>query len=169
MLTGIIGFVLGRVLSGCKFYPGHFPYRLYHFEKDGTIYEKIKIRKWQNKVIDMSRIFPSLMPTKKLDKDICKKLPILIKETCISEMIHYMLCISGLYCLVIWEGIGGVIVTLIYEILGNLPYIIIQRYNRPRLTKLLKRYKQRDQHLKAKYTEGEKNKYEYSDIELQHG
>lgn len=169
MSIGIIGFVLGRFLSRLKFYPEHFPYKLYKFEKDGMIYDNIKIRKWQNKMIDMSRIFPKLMPTKKLDKDIHKKLPVLIKETCVSEMIHYMLSIAGLYCLVIWKGTGGVVVTLIYEILGNLSYIIIQRYNRPRLTKLLERYEQREQHLKTKYMEGELTGYEYSGTQLQHG
>ena len=37
----------------------------------------------------------------------------------------------------IWPGAGGVLITVIYIVLGNLPFIIIQRYNRPRLQKLL--------------------------------
>ena len=36
----------------------------------------------------------------------------------------------------IWPGAGGIIVTVIYILLGNLPFIIIQRYNRPRLQRL---------------------------------
>lgn len=147
---GIVGFIIGRVLSVCKFHPDTFPYKLYRFEKDGTVYDKIKIHKWQNKVIDMSRIFTKLMPTKKLDKKVHSKLPVLIQETCIAEMTHHMLSIAGLYCLSIWKGIGGIIVTLIYITLGNLPYILIQRYNRPRFIKLLERYEARERLLKSR-------------------
>ena len=34
-------------------------------------------------------------------------------------------------------GTGGAVVTAIYILFGNLPFLIIQRYNRPRLQKLL--------------------------------
>ena len=54
-----------------------------------------------------------------------------------AEMIHFLLSLSGLACLVIWPGAGGIILTMVYILLGNLPFIIIQRYNRPRLQKLL--------------------------------
>jgi glycosyl-4,4'-diaponeurosporenoate acyltransferase len=30
----------------------------------------------------------------------------------------------------------GVCITIIYIVLGNLPFIVVQRYNRPRLQKL---------------------------------
>lgn len=33
-------------------------------------------------------------------------------------------------------GVGGVCITIIYIVLGNLPFIVVQRYNRPRLQKL---------------------------------
>ena len=85
----------------------------------------------------MSRIFPFLMPAKKLTADTFADLPRMIQETCVAEMIHFLLSLSGLACLVIWPGAGGIILTLVYILLGNLPFIIIQRYNRPRLQKLL--------------------------------
>lgn len=47
-----------------------------------------------------------------------------------AEMIHVLLSLTGLGCLVIWQGIGGVLVTAVYILLGNLPFILIQRYNR---------------------------------------
>ena len=64
-------------------------------------------------------------------------LPRMIQETCVAEMIHVLLSLTGLGCLVIWQGIGGVLVTAVYILLGNLPFILIQRYNRPRLQRLL--------------------------------
>ena len=46
------------------------------------------------------------------------------------------LSLLGLDMLWIWPGAGGITVTVIYILLGNLPFIIIQRYNRPRLQRL---------------------------------
>ena len=52
-----------------------------------------------------------------------------------AECIHLLLPLAGLYCLRLWPGAGGVIVALLY-FLGNLPFVLIQRYNRPRLQRL---------------------------------
>ena len=38
--------------------------------------------------------------------------------------------------LFIWPGVGGIVAALVYIFVGNLPFVIIQRYNRPRLQKL---------------------------------
>ena len=63
----------------------------------------------------------------------------MIEETCVAELTHGLLCIAGLVLLAIWPGTGGVILTVIYIVFGNLPFLLIQRYNRPRLQKLLAR------------------------------
>ena len=101
------------------------------------------MRKWQTKVLDMSKIFPKIIPQKKINGDLQDSLPLMIKETCIAELIHWILFIPVLYCLSLWEGLGGVIIVTLYE-LFNIPYIMIQRYNRPRLINTLKRMKRRD-------------------------
>lgn len=61
IITGIVAFFVGRLLPKMWFRPDLFPYRSYKFEKDGQIYDKLKIRKWQNKVPDMSRILTKLL------------------------------------------------------------------------------------------------------------
>ena len=76
------------------------------------------------------------MPIKRF-KDYSKdKVKILIKETCVAEMTHFIVCLCGFYCTEIWECIGGIVLSLIYTLL-NVPFIIIQRYNRPILKGLL--------------------------------
>ena len=71
----------------------------------------------------------------------------MIQETCVAEIVHIAVSILGLRCLWMWPGAGGVTVTVIYILLLNLPFILIQRYNRPRLIrlqqKLLSRKKQK--------------------------
>lgn len=70
------------------------------------------------------------MSRKRLDQN--NQIPILIKETCIAEATHVLAAILGFGCVFIWEGIGGWIVSIAF-LLFNLPFVIIQRFNRPRL------------------------------------
>lgn len=142
--VGIGSFFLGRLLPYEQIREDRFPFSAYEFEHRGSVYERLGIRHWYNRVPDMSRIFPGLIPQKRLDGTMSEKLPLLIKETCIAELIHAMLAVAALYCLVIWDGIGGVIVTALFE-LGNLPYILIQRYNRPKLMRLYQRARKREE------------------------
>ena len=138
-ITGAIGFFLGRLLPKKWFQPDGFLFRCREFEKNGKLYEKIKVRHWQNRLPDMSRILRWAMPSKKLEGDYAQKLPVMLEETCVAEFIHLLMCVTGLYSFHLWPGIGGVTVYLIYVTVFNLPYIVIQRYNRPRLLKLYSR------------------------------
>ena len=87
----------------------------------------------------MSRLFKKLMPEKKLTQKTAQDLPLMIQETCVAELTHGLLCFAGLALLKIWRGPGGVILTVIYIVFGNLPFLLIQRYNRPRLVRLYER------------------------------
>lgn len=140
---GMLAFFIGRVIPKSWINPDMFPYKIQNFENNGGIYEHFGVREWQNKVLDMSKIFPKIIPPKKISDNLQDTLPLMIKETCIAELIHWILFIPVLYCLTLWEGIGGVIIVTLYE-LFNIPYIIIQRYNRPRLINTLKRMEKRN-------------------------
>lgn len=141
--VGMLAFFAGRFIPKSWINPDIFPYKTCRFENDGCFYEQFGVRKWQTKVLDMSKIFPKIIPQKKINGDLQDSLPLMIKETCIAELIHWILFIPVLYCLSLWEGLGGVIIVTLYE-LFNIPYIMIQRYNRPRLINTLKRMKRRD-------------------------
>jgi len=134
-LLSFISFLVGRILPKSWFQENVFLYRAFPFENEGRIYEKLHIRKWQNKLLDMSRIFPMLMPAKKMNAENRSDIFIMIRETRIAEFTHMILGISGFLCLFLWRGAGGMIVSLLYCI-GNIPFIMIQRYNRPRLEKV---------------------------------
>ena len=136
--TGIVAFFVGRILPKKWFRADLFPYRPLKFEDSGRFYDKFGVRKWQNKVPDMSTIMSFLIPSKKLPQTLTSEsVKAMLTENCIAEWIHYLLAVLGFGCVFIWENIGGWIVSALYAI-GNLPYIIIQRYNRPKIVKLLK-------------------------------
>ncbi len=139
---GIISFLLGRILPKGWFSPTAFPYKLFKWERNGAIYDCLNIRKWQNLVPDMSKLFKRWMPPKKLNGlPNAEAIELMLQETCIAEFTHGWLSLAGLACLWLWPGLGGIVVTVLYIFVGNLPYILIQRYNRPRLTKLLNKIK----------------------------
>lgn len=139
-LLGVMGFLLGRALPKAWFSYERAPFRALSWEKNGRVYTKLGIGRWQSRVPDMSRLFPKLMPSKSLEK-----LPdqpgllLMIQETCVAETVHALLCVLGLYCLRLWRGVGGAVFYLVYAALGNLPFILIQRYNRPRLVRMYRR------------------------------
>lgn len=140
----IAGFIAGRLLPGRWFHWDRFPYKTRPFEQDGRIYLKLRVTKWKDRAPDMSRIFPRLMPPKKLRGRMQPEdLVVMLRENCIAEMIHLLLIFAALPCIAIWPA-GGTILFLAYAVLGNLPFIIIQRYNRPRLVCLYKRLLRED-------------------------
>lgn len=140
--TGLLSFIIGRLLPKRWFHADWFPFRSCGFEQDGLLYERLKIKSWQNKLPDMSRILPGTMPRKQLRLSETNQLPRMIQETCIAELTHAVLCVTGLYCIRLWNCSSGIILA-ICNVLGNLPFILIQRYNRPRLVRLQKRIEQK--------------------------
>ena len=134
--AGTVGFFFGRLISQWPIKPDRGWFRSFAIERNGKIYEKLNIHKWQAKVPDMSRVFPKLMPPKNLRGDYMQRLPVMIQETCVAELTHIVVSLLGLPCLWIWPGMGGVVVTAVFILLLNVPYILIQRYNRPRLMRL---------------------------------
>ena len=137
---GVLSFVLGRLVPKTWFDYTRFPYRPFAFERDGRVYESLGIARWQSRVPDMSRIFPKLMPPKKMPlRPDGQTLLVMIRETCAAEATHALLILAGLGVIAIWPGAWSVLLYLVYAIFGNLIFIFIQRYNRPRLVRLYER------------------------------
>ena len=98
---------------------------MHGFEKNGRLYEKFGIRRWKDKLPDMSRIFPFMMPAKNGFADV---------ETRVAEFVHAAIAVLGFPCIFI-GGAAGTVIWILWA-LGNIPFIMVQRYNRPRLEKL---------------------------------
>ena len=137
---GIAAYPVGRIISKFDLDPECFPFREQAWELGGKIYEKLHIKKWQSRVPDVSQVLHRWMPRKRLHVGVtAETVRTMISETCTAEVIHDLLNLAGLRLLGLWTGAGGVIVYLIYVLFGNLPFILVQRYNRPRLKVLLTR------------------------------
>ena len=140
--SGLLVFLIGRVFPRKWINPNIFYFRAWKWEKEGKVYEKVSIKKWKTKWPDFSNIitklFPKIMPKKRLDMGAVEKLPILIKESCVAEATHTICFFLGFIPIAIWPGVASAVLSVLWA-LTHIPPIIIQRYNRPRFKEALKR------------------------------
>ncbi len=122
------------------------PFKPFKWEKNGKVYDKISIRKWKSKVPDMSRFLKFLLPKRVVSGTTSSDLRALIKETCVAEIVHTALMILSLAVFFICPGVEGwVLYGLCF--FGNLPFIFIQRYNRPQYIIAEERLARREERL----------------------
>ena len=134
LCMGVVVFLIGRLLPRRWIREDKFPYKSFRFEKNGEIYHKIKIMQWKTKLPDasliISKFLPKFLPAKRLENQ--KKIPVLIKETCVAEATHSVAAILGFIPVFIWGGVGAWLSAILF-FAYNLPYVLMQRFNRPRL------------------------------------
>ncbi len=122
------------------------PLKPFKWEKNGKVYDRLAIRKWKGRVPDMSKILKFLLPKQIRSGVTSKDLKALIKETCVAELVHEALILLSAAVLFICPGVQGVLLFVLC-IAGNLPFIIIQRYNRPQYIKAERRLRNREERL----------------------
>ena len=140
---GLISFAIGQSLPRRWFDFEAFPYRDFAWEKKGKIYNRVRVHRWKDWVPDMSRFVPFMVKKKAALARTPEAMARLIRETCVAEVVHWGLiaivspiiaCASG--------GTLGAVLGTAYGV-GNLSFVIIQRYNRPRLREILRRMEER--------------------------
>ena len=147
VVLALLAHPLGQALPA-RFRPDRFPFRPRKWEKNGRVYTKLAVDRWKTLVPDMSRLFPDMVK-KQLPADTgaitAAQAASLVQETCRAEVVHTASCLLGLAFLWLWPGWGGVIMLAVWVLLANLPFILIQRYNRPRLVRLAALLQKREQ------------------------
>jgi len=141
-VMGIIGLIIGRIVSRDRIDMDRFPYKLYKWENGGKTYNKIGINRWKDVIPDVSVYLKSVFP-KRLDSSQDKKdveyYMIFAKETCVSEFVHTVLMLAAPVFYAVNKSVSwGVWTTIIY-FFGNIPFMLVQRYNRPRLISIAKK------------------------------
>ncbi len=136
IVIGILSNPIGSLIKREKIDYNSFPYRIHSFEQGGKIYDKIGIRFWKDKVPDMSNFLKNLVKKEIRRSSSAADILRQIQETCVAEMIHFVLILLSLPILIYWKSKWAVLFEAIYILILNLPFILIQRYNRPRLIKL---------------------------------
>lgn len=120
------------------FNPENKMYKIKSWEKNGNFYTKfLKIKKWKDKLPQYvsKNGFSKRNLKKNLNKDYISRF---ILETCRAEWNHLMCCMYFIISFFVNSRIYAIIFSILAIIL-NIPFLIIQRYNRIRLYKLLNR------------------------------
>ncbi len=143
-VIGILAHYIGESLPRCWFNEEKFPYKPMNFEKNGKIYDRIGIKKWKEKLPDMSRVMRDMLPKKISYGATGESVGALIKETCVAECMHCGLSVLSFGIYFIWKNYIGILLVAVFIVL-NTPFILIQRYNRPHLIKLKKRLLKREE------------------------
>ena len=68
---------------------------------------------------------------------------VLVQETCVAECVHWALTLLSAGIFFLWRSGWAALLWLVYNVLGNVSFIVIQRYNRPRLQKLAEKTRRR--------------------------
>ena len=123
-----IRLVIGNVMAGIKlsnFNPEAWRFRECRFEK--KLYKAIRVKKWKK-----------LAPTydNSLFDVTNNSVDAVIGETCRAESVHWMCIAASLASItftMIFGSLAAFLITGIAGALFDLMFVIIQRYNRPRL------------------------------------
>lgn len=114
------------------------------FEGRGTIYQKIfHIQKWKDFLPDGGKINRFGFEKSRLVSKNESYLNDFILETLRAELIHWFGILSSLVFLWIYAYPKNILIFSI-AILVDIPFIMIQRYNRPRLQRIVKHIRRKN-------------------------
>ncbi len=112
-------------------------FKPFAFEKNGQIYRRLfRVHRWKKYLPDGAAISKKGYRKKKLPPPQPDNLEKFLLESCRAEMTH-LIAIFPFWVFIFIGSPLIVVLMLIYALLINLPCIIAQRYNRPRLARLL--------------------------------
>ena len=132
---GILSHFAGNAMPRRWFDPEKSPWRSFSWEKNGKIYRKLKIHKWKDKLPDASKCCNDMVRKEVSQQPTAEELDLLARETCVAELIHFLLMFCSIPVVFICPNAWGWVIFAVYS-LSNLPFMMIQRYNRPRLVKM---------------------------------
>jgi glycosyl-4,4'-diaponeurosporenoate acyltransferase len=114
----------------------HF-FQAHPWEEEGKLYQRLfNVRSWKHLIPDGSKAYKHAYSIKHLASSELSHLKRWLKESVRSELCHwFMILPAPLFFL--WNSIKGGWLMVLYAFLNNLVPIILQRFNRPRMRRLL--------------------------------
>lgn len=124
-------------LSIDRFDPDAPVYKTFAWEKSGEIYDKLfKVRSWKKYIPCGSKLYPDTFSLQNLVSADFEYLTLWLKESCRAEFCHWMMMVPGFFFF-LWNSVSGGWFMVFYAVSNNLIPIILQRFNRPRIRRLI--------------------------------
>lgn len=134
--TTLYHFVMRLAVGGLVPHSFHYTDKFFAekpFEK--ALYKALKVKKWK-------RFMPSYNPDSYSIKNDSDWLEIIADTTCRNEIIHLVICLLSFVPVSFTVFFGAAAVFIITSVLGcmfDMIFVIMQRYNRPRVVKIINR------------------------------
>ncbi|MGK7379179.1 glycosyl-4,4'-diaponeurosporenoate acyltransferase [Planococcus sp. 1R117A] len=112
-------------------------FRSFRFERNGELWQQLfRIKGWKGHLPDGSMFFPSAYNKQALHGHDSPSLAEFVVESRRAELTHWLVMLPApLFWL--WNPAGAFWMNVAYAFFFNIPFIITQRYNRPRLERLI--------------------------------
>lgn len=133
----LIAYCMTR-LPSTSLHPDAWLYRPRSWERDGDIYQTLlRIRRWKG-WLPSGGVWFKGFDMRSVDSRDAAYLYRWRVETCRAELAHWLqIAVAPLFML--WNPPVAGIVIMIYALAANLPCLLVQRHNRPRLAHILRR------------------------------
>ena len=116
----------------------NFYFKEHSFERDGKFYEQVFfVKRWKKFLPDGGATLGGGYAKKNLTDFSEENLNQFLIESCRAEFTH-VIAIFPFWVFGFFASGKVVLIMFIYALLVNIPCIIVQRYNRPRIKKLMK-------------------------------
>lgn len=108
--------------------------RIRGWERDGRIWDRIRVRSWKDRLPEAGALFGGVskrsLPARNRDG-----LGLMAAETRRAELCHWAVMAAGA-AMPLWSPGWVTAVMLLYALVANAPFIVIQRYNRARIRRV---------------------------------
>jgi glycosyl-4,4'-diaponeurosporenoate acyltransferase len=122
-----------------RFVPRGKLFRARAWERDGRIYDRIlRVHAWKRVLPDGAALFRSGFRKRRMSGRSPGYCTQFVQETCRAELSHWI-ALALLPLFFIWNPWQIALLMIPYAISTNVPCIVAQRYNRPRLSALANR------------------------------
>jgi glycosyl-4,4'-diaponeurosporenoate acyltransferase len=130
-----------RIPAG-TFDPGSFLFKSRVWERGGDLYQKVfRIKKWKERAPDGSSLLKDRgFPKKRLKGRDDSYLNLFLLETCRAELTHWVI-IGFAFPFFLWNRFYVGLIMILYALLENVPLIMVQRYNRHRIGRVIEKKK----------------------------
>lgn len=108
------------------------------WEREGRAYERIRIRRWKDRLPEAGALFRGGISKRALPAGGRGAIEQFVPETRRAEYAHWW-CIAASPVFVVWNPLWVVPVMVGYAVAVNLPFVLIQRYNRLRVLRIATR------------------------------
>lgn len=112
-------------------------YKAFRWEQEGQIWQRLfRVKKWKGYIPDGTLFISNGYNKSQLHGADVSSLYDFLLESRRAECVHWLTILPGFFFF-LWNPVWAAWLNIAYAVLFNVPLIIVQRFNRPRLERLI--------------------------------